>query len=178
MSSIQYPDILKLKTIEYEINLLMKAYETGDTTYKQYIQSKNYSDAAKKLTELTAINDMIELNVSTREDLLTELMKDGSIVEPSYPEIQTLATNLKTQHEEVDRLQKDIYNVDGDLDNTEKDQKSNYLQYITLLLVGIAVMGLTVKTIITKDDTLLDNAIMVIIIGLIIYFSLNKLSNY
>lgn len=174
-----YPDMLKLKTIEFEINMQMKAYQTGHETYIQNVISKNYSDAAKNLAELTAVNDMIETNVANGQELLDKITKDGSInqeqVSDETPRLRDVSHKVKQQQKVVKQLQKELVNIDGELDTTEINQQSNYLQYIILLIVGIVISGLTIKTIITKDDSLLDNAILAIIIGVIIYFIIKKL---
>lgn len=177
--SNHYPNILKLKTIEFEINMLMKAYETGHKTYLQNVLSKNYLDAAKNLEELTAVNNMIETNVANGQELLAKIIKEGSINQPQVsfhsPRLQNISHKVKQQQINVNQLQKELDNIDGELDTTEISQQSNYLQYIILVIVGVVISGLTIKTIITKDDSLLDNAILAIIIGLIIYFIIKKL---
>lgn len=174
-----YPDMLKLKTIEFEINMLMKAYQTGHETYIQNVISKNYSDAAKNLAELTAVNDMIETNVANGQELLDKIIKEGSInqepISDETPRLRHVSHKVKQQQKVVKQLQKELDNIDGELDTTEINQQSNYLQYIILVIVGVVISGLTVKTIITKDDSLLDNAILAIIIGVIIYFIIKKL---
>lgn len=174
-----YPNILKLKTIEFEINMLMKAYQTGHATYIQNVLSKNYLDASKNLAELTAVNNMIETNVANGQELLAKIIKEGSInqqlVSLQNPHLQNISNKVKQQQKNVKCLQKELDNIDGELDTTGISQQSNYLQYIILVIVGVVISGLTIKTIITKDDSLLDNAILAIIIGLIIYFIIKKI---
>lgn len=183
MSHTQYPNILKLKTLEFEIELLMKAYKTGEATYQQYILTKNYTDATNKLAELSVINSRIETNIAAGEEILDEMEKDGSLqkiqsISFETPNFKNITTQVNTQQNKVKTLQQNISNIDGDLNNTVLNQNSNYLQYIILVIVGIIVAGLTIKTIITKQDAPLDSAILVIIIGVIIYFILKKLLNY
>lgn len=183
MSHTQYPNILKLKTLEFEIELLMTAYKNGQATYQQYILTKNYTDAANKLAELSVINSRIETNVTNGEEILNKMEKDGSLskiqsITFKTPNFKNITNQVNMQQHNVKNLQKDISDIEGDLNNTVINQNSNYLQYITLVIVGIIVTGLTIKTIITKEDASLDSAILVIIIGVIMYFILKKLLNY
>ena len=176
-----YPSILKLKTIEFEINMLIKAYKSGHSTYIQNIVSKQYTDAAKNLAELTTINNLIETKVSNGQTLLAKIIKEGSfdqqLVTIQNPRLKKIANQVKCQQRDVKNLQDELNTIDGELSTTETSQQSNYLQFIILVLVGIAVAGLTIKTILTKDDSLLDTAILAIIIGIIIYFLINKFIN-
>jgi len=88
-----------------------------------------------------------------------------------------IANQVKCQQRDVKIYKMNLILFDGELSTTETSQQSNYLQFIILVLVGIAVAGLTIKTILTKDDSLLDTAILAIIIGIIIYFLINKFIN-
>lgn len=176
-----YPSILKLKTIEFEINMLLKAYKTAHATYLQNIVSKNYIDAAKNLAELTTINNMIETNVENGQELLAKIIPEGSfdqeLVSVQDPRLKKIARQVKRQQKDVKCLQNELTNIDGELNTTEISQQSNYLQFIILVIVGIVISGLTIKTIITKDESSLDTAILAIIIGIIIYFVIKKFIN-
>jgi hypothetical protein len=177
-----YPNLLKLKTIGYELDLLMKSYETGQETYRQHMLIKNYTDASAKLEELATINKMIETKLVKGEEILTIIQNDGSIDDEvlslQNKHLRTISQTVQTQQSHVNKLQEEINNIDGNLDTSGKNQRSNYLQYMVLVILGIIILGLTAKTIVTKDDSILDTVILVIVVGLLIYFIMEKVLDY
>lgn len=170
--------LLTLKTIEHEINMYIKSYETINTTYIQYIRNKDHYNASKTLSELTQINNTLLSLVTRGQDTLNSAIKNGAIDRKTnnlkQPIFKNISYKLKKQQVMIEKAEKEINNLNGELETTELSKQTNYLQYATILIVGIIVVGLTTKTIITKDDSLLDNVILVIIIGLAIYFIIKK----
>ena len=75
---------------------------------------------------------------------------------------------------EIAKLEAEMLNVNGDLKNTELDQKSNWLQFIVMVVLGVVVVGLTAKTMIDDNVSNIDNAILAIVIGILIYYLIKK----
>lgn len=171
-------DLLTLKTIEFEIKLYIKAYETGHVTYIQHVRNKEYAEASKTLSELTQTSDTLVSLVTRGQTILTKALRDGSIdqttVTLKQPLFNKLSLQLRSQQSRIRREEEKIANLDGELETSEQTKQSDYLQYIMIFIVGIIVMGLTIKTVLTQDDTSLDTIILVIIIGLSIYFLIKK----
>lgn len=171
-------DLLTLKTIEFEINLYIKSYETGHVTYIQHVRNKEYDEASKTLSELNKISNTLVSLVTSGQTILTKAMSDGTIdqktVTIKQPMFNKLSLQLRSQQERIKKEEEKIANLDGELETSEQTKQSDYLQYIIIFIVGIIVVGLTTKTVLTQDDTSLDTVILVIIIGLSIYFLIKK----
>ena len=171
-------DLLTLKTIEFEIKIYIKSYETGQVSYVQHIRNKEYDEATKTLSELTQINDTLMSLVSRGQAVLTKALKDGSIDQKTLsikqPSFNKILLKLRSQQVLITREEEEIANLDGELESSNQIKQSDYLQYITIFVIGLFVIVLTTKTILTQDNTLLDNVILVIIVGLVVYFLIKK----
>lgn len=169
---------LQLKTLEYEINLLVYAYETTQNMYIQYIQSKQYKDASIALRELEEINSKL-LTLSTQGiQLLAEDVSYGTQYQESVREnkshLYSVLRKAKRESNKLIQLEKQLADIEGAVVSSQNLYSSYYLQYIIISLVGLAVMVLILKTIITQEDSALDTIILVIIMGLFAYFIIKK----
>lgn len=169
---------LKLKTVEYEINLLVYAYETIQTMYIQYIQSKQYKLASIVLRELEEINSKL-LSLSEQGiQLLAKDVSDGTQYQSSVNEnksrFYSVLRKAKRESYKLTQLEKQLADVDGELVTSQSLYSSYYLQYIIISFVGLAVIILILKTIITQEDSALDTIILVIVMGLLAYFIIKK----
>lgn len=178
-SMLQSPTILKLKTLEFEIELLIRSYETSHKTYLHNIISKNYKEASETLMELDQTNTKLITLVNRGKLLLKKAIKEGSInqntVTMQKPDLDRIIKQANAQKKIIHRLEQELTDVDGELESSAYHQSSSYLQFAAMVIVGIIVMGLTIKTMITPDETAADNAILVIVVGLIVYFILKKI---
>ena len=169
---------LKLKTVEYEINLLVYAYETTQNMYIQYIQSKQYGDASIALRELEEINSKL-LSLSTQGiQLLAKDVSYGTQYQESVHEnksrLYSVLRKAKRESYKLTKLEKQLANIDGELVSSQSLYSSYYLQYIILSFVGLAVMVLTLKTVLMQEDSALDTIILVIVMGIFAYFIIKK----
>lgn len=174
-----YPTIMQLKTIEFEMNLLLNAYDIGHKTYTQNVIDGDQVTAAKNLAELQQINGALLKGASEGKKLLDKAIHKGDInqkiIAIKKPKLNQIIRQANAQEVITKRHMKELLNAEGDLEITELSQKSNKLQYVILATVGIIVAGLTVKTIISQDISMLDNAILAIVVGLIVYALIKKL---
>ncbi|MAH20815.1 MAG: hypothetical protein CMB96_05210 [Flavobacteriaceae bacterium] len=174
-----YPTIMQLKTIEFEMNLLLNAYDVIHKTYLQNIIDKDYSTAAKNLVELQQINTALQTGSSEGIALLDKAINEGNINQEiviiQKQRLDQIIRQAESQKAITKRLQKELLNAEGELEATTLLQESNSLQYTIMIIVGLIVAGLTVKTITSNDVSMLDNAILAIVVGLIVYFLIKKL---
>ena len=172
-----YNDIMLLKTIELEIRLVQNTYDEWYAIYKDNIKNKQYADAKKTLLELNKINTMLMDLVSRGRASLAEANKSGhvNIDIITVDKLNEVSNQLEYQQAIVSNEETEVNNIDGKLEISEQNQKTNYIQYVIIIVTGVIVMGLTAKTMITKDDSALDIAILVIVVGLAIYFLITNL---
>ena len=74
-----YPTIMQLKTIEFEMNLLLNAYDTIHKTYLQNIIDKDFGTAAKNLAELQQLNTGLKTGSSEAIALLDKAINEGDV---------------------------------------------------------------------------------------------------
>lgn len=174
-----YPTIMKLKTVEFEMNLLLNAYDIAHKTYIQNITDGDHVTAAKNLAELQQINESLLTQASKGKKLLDKAINEGDInqkiITIQKPKLEQIIRQANAQDAITKRHMKELVDAKGNLDVTKLSQESNKLQYVILAIVGIIVAGLTVKTITSQNISMLDNAILAIIVGLIVYTLIKKL---
>ena len=174
-----YPTIMKLKTIEFEMDLLVRAYDTVHKTYTQNIIDGDRVTAAKNLAELQQINEALITIASKGKVLLDKAMNEGDInqkiIAVQKPKLDKIIRQANAQQAIAKRNLKELHDAEANLEATNLSQKSNWLQYMIMVIVGMIVAGLTVKTITSQDVSMLDNAILAIVIGLIVYALIKKL---
>jgi hypothetical protein len=176
---LQSPTILKLKTLEFEIELLIRSYETSHQTYLHNIISKNYKEASETLMELDQTNTKLITLVNRGKILLNKAIKEGSINQTvasmKKPQLDRIIKQANAQQKIIHRREQELTDVDGELESSSYHQTSSYLQFVIFVIVGIIVIGLTIKTMITPDESAVDNAILVIVVGFMVYFIIKKI---
>ena len=177
-TSSHYPTLMKLKAVDKEIAMLTKSYETVNETSIMNIRQGHVLAAIENMEEMKQINDMLLAAVAQGKELLEKAIPEGGIdqkiVAYEKPRLDSIL-NLATERiKEIKEMKAEMVNINGDLMTTELDQNSNWLQYIILVVVGFIVVGLTAKTIIDKKTSNLDNAILAIVIGVIVYYLIKK----
>lgn len=174
-----YPTIMELKTIEFEINLLLKAYDSVHKSFLQNVIDKDWIAALNNLGELERINQGLLNGSSKGNQLLDKALSEGEInheiIILQKQKLDKIIRQAESQRAIAKRRKKELLDIEADVESTDLLQKSNSLEYTILTIVGIIVAGLTVKTITNDDVTMLDNAILAIIVGLIIYYVIKKL---
>lgn len=174
-----YPTIMKLKTIEFEMNLLLNAYDIGHKTYMQNVIDGDRATAAKNLAELQQINEALLNGASEGKKLLDKAVHEGDIdqkiIAVQKPKLDQIVRQANAQQVITERHMRELLDAEANLEATDLSQKSNWLQYVILAIVGMIVAGLTVKTITSQDVSMLDNAILAIVVGLIVYALIKKL---
>jgi len=169
---------LQLKTMEYEINLLVYAYETTQNLYIQYIQSKQYEEASDSLRELEEINSkLLSLTSQGIQSIAQDVSYGEEYQDATYRDrtyLYSVLRKAKRESHKLKKLEKQLQDIDGEIIFTQTLYSSYYLQYIVITIVGCAVMVLTLKTIIMQEDSSLDTIILVILMGVIAYFIIKK----
>ena len=177
--SYNYNPVMTLKTLDLELQLVMKTYDSWYDIYLDNIKKENYDEAKKTLFELNRTNEMVMKLVARGKSVLEKANKDGIVYDKTsvitFEKLNEISKQCEYRQVTLSRDEIDITNLDGKLDISQQNQKSNYIQYIIIIIVGVLVMALTAKTMITKDDSSLDIAILVIVVGLAVYFLITNL---
>ena len=176
--STHYPTLMKLKTVDKEISMLTKAYESVHETSVMNMTRRHFVAAFENMEEMKQINDMLLAAVAQGKELLEKAIPEGGIdqriVALEKPRLDNIVSAALERKREIEQLEQEMINVNGDLKNTELDQKSNWFHFIVLVVLGVIVLGLTAKTMIDDKVSNIDNAILAIVIGLLVYYLIKK----
>jgi hypothetical protein len=178
MASTNNP-ILSLTTLEVELRLVINTYKSWYTAYMDNIRRENYDEAKKNLVEVIRINDKVIVLATGGKNIIEQASKDSTAYDNS--DVITLEELTRILHDHESKkimLATDEFklaNIDGKLDISQQNYQTKYLQYVIIAIVGVVVAGLTAKTMITQDESNLEVAILVIIVGLIVYFLISNL---
>ena len=177
-TSSHYPTLMKLKAVDKEIAMLTKSYETVNETSIMNIRQGHVLAAIENMEEMKQINDMLLAAVAQGKELLEKAIPKGSIdqkiVAREKPRLDNIIDKAMEGKREIAQLEVEMLNINGDLKNTELDQKSNWLQFVVLVVLGVIVVGLTAKTMVDDKVSNIDNAILAIVIGILIYYLIKK----
>ena len=177
-TSSHYPTLMKLKAVDKEIAMLTKSYETVNETSIMNIRQGHVLAAIENMEEMKQINDMLLAAVAQGKELLEKAIPKGSIdqkiVAREKPRLDNIIDKAMERKREIAQLEVEMLNINGDLKNTELDQKSNWLQFVVLVVLGVIVVGLTAKTMVDDKVSNIDNAILTIVIGILIYYLIKK----
>jgi len=175
----QYNEVILVKTIELEIQLVINTYESWYDIYVDNVKSENYDEAKKILVKLNNICSMLE-KLTMKGKILVANINSNDLYHDKSTTLninRLIKRSIKIiqQQSILNSEASDLNTMDGMLDNTEQKQNTTYIQFVIIIIVGIIVMGLTAKSIVYRDDTNIDIAILVIVSGLAIYFLITNL---
>ena len=170
-----YHPSISLKTLELELQLVMNTYDSWYDIYIDNIKKENYGEAKKTLSELNRTNDMIMKLVEKGRYVLEKADKYDNSGGITLEKLNEISDKYQSQKLTLGNDEIEISNIEGKLDISQQTKKSTYIQYIIIIIVGGLVMALTAKTMLTRDDSSLDIAILVIVVGLALYFLITNL---
>jgi hypothetical protein len=166
--------ILAIRTLHIELGLVKETYDLVYALYNDNIRRKNYNEAKQNLEDVIKINDKIIIIANNG----IIIIKQNSSNDNNTIALENL-TNILHHHESKKKLfereANNTSNIDGQLNISKQSYTNDYLKYIIIIMVGIVVVGLTAKTMITQDESNLDGVVLIIIVGLIVYFLITNL---
>jgi hypothetical protein len=168
--------ILALRTLQIELGLVKETYDLWYALYDDNIRRKNYNEAKQNLEEVIKINDKI---IIIANNGIIIIKQNSSNDNNNTTALENL-TNILHHHESKKKLFKreaiNTSNIDGQLNISKQSYTNDYLKYIIIIVVGIVVVGLTTKTMITQEESNLDGMVLIIIVSLIVYFLITNLN--
>lgn len=170
--SDEYQTDINLKTLELELKLVMSTYDNWYDIYNDNIKRKNYDVSKKTLYELNRTNDMIMKLV---ENIKLVLKNTNNYSGITLENLNQIADKYRSHKLTLESIEVESNNIDGKVDISQQTKNTQYIQYIIIIVVGGIVMALTAKTMLTKNDTALDIAVLVIITGISLYFLITNI---
>lgn len=178
----QYNEVILVKTLELEIQLVINTYESWYAIYLDNVKNENYDEAKKNLVKLNNISSMLEKLTMKGKVLVANINSNDLYHDKTTTlNINSLIERALIIIQEQSKLNDESNNINtihGMLDNIEQKQNTSYIQFVIIIIVGIIVIGLTAKSIVYQDETNIDIAILVIVSGLAIYFLITNLIIY
>lgn len=173
-----YPTIMKLRTFESANKLLIKAYDTGHKTYLRNIKNKDFESAQSNLDSLNQVNTQLVNNLNSIKALLKKGISEGSVMQDiaaaSIPILNNTYKRASRQNNIINKLNNQIKNIDGELQTSQLEQQSYQIQLVILFIVGIIIIYITIKSFLTQDSGMLENIILAICFGLLVYYIIKK----
>jgi hypothetical protein len=173
-----YPTIMKLRTFESANKLLIKAYDTGHKTYLRDIKNKDFESAQSNLDSLNQVNTQLVNNLNSIKALLKKGISEGSVMQDiaaaSIPILNNTYKRASRQNNIINKLNNQIKNIDGELQTSQLEQQSYQIQLVILFIVGIIIIYITIKSFLTQDSGMLENIILAICFGLLVYYIIKK----
>lgn len=174
----KYPTIMNLKSVEKEIETLIKAYDQGHITYLRSLKHKHHKKAKSTLSSLKKVNNLLLTYVKKGQSLLKKAISEGSLMQHqvaySMPKLKRIAITAKKQNMIIRRLNDEMSKVDGELDNSSLEYNANNLQYIFIFLATIIIIIITIKSYVSDKSSILDNIILITITVVILYLIIKK----
>ena len=173
-----YPTIMKLRTFESANKLLIKEYDKGHKTYLRNIKNKDFDSAQSNLDSLNQVNTQLINNLNSIKALLKKGISEGSVMQDiataSIPILNNTYKRANRQNAIINRLNNEIKNIDGELETSKLEQQSYQIQLVILFIVGLIIIYITIKAFLTQDSGMLENIILAICFGLLVYYIIKK----
>lgn len=173
-----YPTIMKLRTFETENKLLIKEYDKEHKTYLRNIKNKDFDSAQSNLDSLNQVNTQLINNLNSIKALLKKGISEGSVMQDiataSIPILNSTYKRANRQNAIINRLNNEIKNIDGELQSSKLEEQSNQIQFVILFIVGLIIIYITIKAFFTQDSGMLENIILAICFGLLVYYIIKK----
>jgi len=172
-------NLLKLKTVELYIRLLTNSYQTVHETYLQNIKLGDKNKMNINANELDQINNALVAATSEGQILIDQSIKLGhrsqKLASNELPHMTKVINHARKQQIKLRIMEDKLLDATGELEYTSQAQHASSIQLTLIFIVSIIVVGYTFKTFTSRNISFLDNAIMALIIGLIIYFIIKKI---
>ena len=178
----QYNEVILVKTLELGIELVINTYYSWYDIYVDNVKNENYDDSKKILVKLNNISSMLE-TLTLKGNVLVSNINSSDVYhdESTTLNINKLierAVKIIKEQSILNSKSNNLNTIDGILDNVEQKQNITYIQFVIIIIVGIIVMGLTAKSIVYRDESSIDIAILTVACGLAIYFLITNLIIY
>lgn len=174
-----YPKILKLGEIESGINLLLNSYKTAQNDYIQNVKSGDTKKSAEDLKALNIINNKLIGYSNLIKDTMDEVyplgIENQNIIQRQNPQLRKLARKLNKERDIFNKLQKKNDNLNGEKQDSELENRSQYIKYILMIILLIIVGALTIRSYIVPNSNSIETIILISALFLALYFIIKKL---
>lgn len=128
-----FPSLAKLKTIEAEINMILKNYKTAITKSSLDREHRSFGPQTSDITNLTNLNNQANVKINEALDTLAKIYPQGvtnqGIVSLNQPVLQSLAKKLNIQQKELAVMTQQLDQTMAEKQTSELQKDSNQMQY-------------------------------------------------
>ena len=172
------PSIIKLKTLELEINMLIKTYKQIQGTYNNNMIHSKYDAAKKNMEELNTISGKLDDKMKEAQNMINKIVPKGENYQKKSKEkdieIMNLADKLNTMSEKLDKLKQKNNTIQGDMETTDSDSRANRFQFYFISIATVIVGAITAYSMMTEETNIIENIIAMAILTIGIYFLVKK----
>ena len=168
--------LLKLKTIDLELKLLIKSHTDALDNYTTSIRNNNVTKSSEYHAKLMEINKTISKLLKNSSELESKIVAEtssGASVELMNHDLQDVSKKLKDNRNKIRNLKHEFKNVDGVNESAILKSGLEKTKYIFICILMIIVLILTVRAFIYQPKTI-DFIFIIAAIFLMVFHFFNK----
>ena len=155
MQNKDYPSILKLKELEANANMLLVSYDDSQVSYQQALSVKDTKKAKYWLNVMDKINAKLNTIISSISEIIYKIERSGikyqDIATIDAKKINNISKKMNMKNKEIARMQNNLNTIEGEMNTSNKEQTSNYLQMSVMFITAIVIILLISKTAMTSE---------------------------
>ena len=172
------PSIVKLKTLELEISMLIKTYKQIQNTYNNNIRHKNYDAAKNNMEQLNTISNKLDSKMKQAQVMIDDIVKKGEeyqeISREKDADIMSMAKNLNSWAEKLNKIKHKTDAIEGDIESTRIESRSNRFQFYFISIATFIVGLVTAYSMMSEETNIIENIIAMAIVTIGIYLLIKK----
>lgn len=170
---------LKIKLEELGIDMLLNAYNDIQADYNKNITAGDMTQAKEDLKKMGEINSLLQSAIKDARYQVNNLYRKGiqnqAQVIQNNPELVSLTERLNKDEMEIISEYNNLRQITSEDVDVTLLNNSNYFRYIVMFILAIIFVGLTIRAFATNTSNNIENIILVLAIGLAIYYIVEKI---
>lgn len=170
--SSELSNIVKLKQTELEIAIMIRTYENTLHTYNKQVRTGDKTGSAKSMKVMDKVNTALTTLTEQGGELLKKIIAEGAVDQEIIAEKRQslLEANaaLQIQLRALAQMEAGLSDIDGELESSDRAQKTNQFQYVVAFIIAIIMCALVVMAMSTNESNGIEKAVAIgaIIAGL------------
>ena len=173
MQSNSYPSILKLKELEAKVKMLLSSYIDAQSAYEQSVSLNDKIDQKRWLNIINNVNNDLVSIISQIYNIIKNLERKGINYQKTetndVKNLHKLSKKLNMRTMKISQSQKQLTNLDGEIETTNLSESSNYTHMIFLFVNSIVIVFFISKAAIKSETSPTENIILIVAIISLLY---------
>lgn len=135
------PTIVKLKTVEKEINFLLAVYKSAHKDYIKNLRQGETDDAKDDLDKMNEINKKLTTLFGSLQTITSKVypkgIKNQEMVTAGSVDLSQIDSQLGDYYTKIAKVQSELKDIEGKHSSTSKETSSARLQYYIFTIIAI-----------------------------------------